>query len=369
MTYRFYVLLSGLLVLLAIGARADANPLQKLLPFKKVDANPNKTYPLTDANGPWMILATVFRGDDAERQAQQLVYELRKRYKLEAYAHVHVFDYTKYGRAWGVNPDGSRSVAWQAREDDVREVAVMVGNYASLDDDRAIDTLKKIKAIEPESLRSEAAKDTQVFADLRQAMYAKKKKGPMGAAFVVTNPLLPPEYFNSAGLDKLVLEMNKEVPHSLLDCPGKFTLKVATFTGTAAIDQIKIRDSSHVRKMGYTLDEAAENAHKLTESLRRQGYEAYEFHEREQSIVTVGNFEIAAVPGPNGRPVTPPEIDRLMRVFGVQVAPNPGNTAMEMPLAEIQRRKQAFPHGWSLLDLHPAVISVPKRPLSAAYLR
>ena len=43
----------------------------------------------------------------------------------------------------------------------------------------------------------------------------------MGSAFVVTNPLLPPEYFNSAGVDKLVLEMNKEVPHSLLECPGK----------------------------------------------------------------------------------------------------------------------------------------------------
>jgi hypothetical protein len=42
---------------------------------------------------------------------------------------------------------------------------------------------------------------------------------------------------------------------------------------------------------------------------------------------------------------------------------------MEMPLAEIQRRKQAFPQGWSLLDLHPTVINVPKRPLSAAYLR
>jgi hypothetical protein len=362
-------LLFGLFVLLALAAQANANPLQKLLPFKKVDANPNKTYPLTDANGPWMILATVFRGDDAERQAGQLVYELRKKYKLDAYTHVQVFDYTKYGRAWSVNSDGSQNVSWKAREDDVREVAVMVGNFSSLDDDRAIDTLKRIKAIEPESLRSEAAKETQVFADLRQAIYSKKKKGPMGAAFVVTNPLLPPEYFNSAGLDKLVLEMNKEVPHSLLDCPGKYTLKVATFTGTAAIDQMKVRDASQVKKMGYTLDEAAENAHKLTESLRRQGYEAFEFHDREQSIVTVGSFEVETVRGSNGQPVTPPQIDRLTRVFGVQVAAAPGNTAMEMPLQEIQRRKQAFPHGWSLLDLHPTVIQVPKRPLSAAYLR
>jgi hypothetical protein len=369
MTYRFCVLLVGLLVSLAFAAPGIANPWQKLLPFKKVEAKANKTYPLTDANGPWMILATVFRGDNAERQAHELVFELRKKYKLEAYTHVHVFDYTKVGRAWGVNPDGTKSVSWQAREDDVKEVAVMVGNFASLDDDRAIDTLKKVKAIEPASLRTDAAKQTQVYSDLRQAMYAKQKKGPMGAAFVVTNPLLPPEYFNSAGLDKLVLEMNKEVPHSLLDCPGKYSLKVATFSGTAAINQQKIRDPAHVKKMGYTLDEAAEDAHKLTEALRRQGYEAYEFHEREQSIVTVGNFEVATVTAPDGRRVPNPQIDRLTKVFGVQVAPNPSNTAMEMPLHEIQRRKQAFPHGWSLLDLHPTVIQVPKRPLSAAYLR
>jgi hypothetical protein len=359
----------GFFVSMTYAAPGKASPWQKLLPFKKVEADPNKTYPLTDANGPWMILATVFRGEDAERQAQQLVYELRKKYKLEAYSHVHVFDYTKYGRTWGVNADGSASVMWQAREDDVKEIAVMVGNFSSLDDDRAIDTLKKVKEIEPQSLRTDEAKSTQVFADLRQAMHTKKKKGPMGAAFVVTNPLLPPEYFNSAGLDKLVLEMNKEVPHSLLDCPGKYSLKVATFTGTAAIDQLKIRDTSHVKKMGYTLDEAAENAHKLTETLRRQGYEAYEFHEREQSIVTVGSFDAASVPGPNGRTMPNPQIDRLMKVFGVQVAPAPGSTAMEMPLHEIKRRKQAFPNGWSLLDLHPMVIQVPKRPLSAAYLR
>ena len=81
----------------------------------------------------------------------------------------------------------------------------------------------------------------------------------MGSAFVVTNPLLPPEFFNSSGLDKLVLDMNKDVPHSLLQCPGAYTLKVATFTGTSIINQRKIRDVSHGKKMEFTLEEAAEN--------------------------------------------------------------------------------------------------------------
>ena len=261
MKIRCCIVLFASLLASGFSLRCEAaTPWQKLLPFKKIDADPNKSYPVTDANGPWMILAMVFHGDEAERQARQLAFELRKKFKLEAYTHVQVFDYTKFGRSWGVNPDGSPTVAWRAHEDDVRQVAVMVGNFASLDDDRATETLKKIKSIEPESLRTEGAKSSQIFADLRQAAHAKKKKGPMGSAFVATNPLLPPEYFNSAGVDKLVLEMNKEVPHSLLKCPGKFTVKVATFTGTAVIDQRKIHDVKLGKKMNHTLEEAAENA-------------------------------------------------------------------------------------------------------------
>ena len=53
----------------------------------------------------------------------------------------------------------------------------------------------------------------------------------MRNAFITTNPLLPDEYFVPKGLDRLVLEMNEPVKYSLLDCPGKYTVKIATFTG------------------------------------------------------------------------------------------------------------------------------------------
>ena len=53
----------------------------------------------------------------------------------------------------------------------------------------------------------------------------------MGGAFMTTNPLLPREYFVPKGIDKFVVDMNKGVKHSLLDCKGKYTVKVATFTG------------------------------------------------------------------------------------------------------------------------------------------
>ena len=35
--------------------------------------------------------------------------------------------------------------------------------------------------------------------------------------------------------------MNKDVPYSLFDCPGKYSVKVATFTGAAEIDPMRIR--------------------------------------------------------------------------------------------------------------------------------
>src|SRR4029079_8728976 len=162
------VYLFATLAVLAVVITCDAEtPWKRLLPFKKIEADPGKDYPITDANGPWIILATVFHGEGAEKQARQLVYELRKKYKLDAYSHVQVFDYTKYGRAWGKNADGSPSVQWQARDSDVKEIAVLVGNFSSLDDDRATETLKKVKTIEPESLGPQNARSSQVFANLR----------------------------------------------------------------------------------------------------------------------------------------------------------------------------------------------------------
>ena len=107
----------------------------------------------------------------------------------------------------------------------------------------------------------------------------------------------------------------------------------------------------------------------LTESLRQQGFEAYEFHDRGQSIVTVGSFDRMSLPGPNGQSVPNPQVQETLRTFGVQVGSVPGNPLMEVPTSEVARRKQQFPRSWKLLDMQPSVIAVPKPPVSAAYLR
>ena len=152
--------------------------------------------------------------------------------------------------------------------------------------------------MQPDALKdadSDANQPLSAFRQLQQPFLAadsdKKIKGPMGHAFIATNPLLPPEFFATKGVDKLVLEMNKDVPNSLLDNKGQYTVKVATFTGAVLLDQKKIEEVEHGKRMASRLAEAAEKAHKLTTALREKGYDAYEFHDRESSIVTVGSFE------------------------------------------------------------------------------
>lgn len=343
-------------------ARA-AKPWEKLLPFKKIDADPEKSYRVTDSNGPWMILATVFRGDNAEQKAHELVLELRKTYKLPAFVHEKVFDYTHQVRGRGFNPDGTPKVMKHAQGEQVKEVAVMVGNYASVDDPDAANTLKKIKTLEPESLKRGA--QSQVFADLRNSAFAKKRKGPMGSAFVAPNPLLPPEYFNTSGVDKLVLEMNKQVPHSLLDCPGKYSVRVATFTGNAVIDQRKIKNGAGV-ELKSRLEQAAEKAHLLTEELRARGEEAYEFHDRTQSIVTVGSFESLEMPTEDGRKTPNPQISRVINAYRPQVATAPG---VELSAKQLVNVKERFTGSTITLDLQPAPVPAPKRSIGAVYQR
>ena len=65
-------------------------------------------------------------------------------------------------------------------------------------------------------------------------------------------------------------------------------------------DEIKaIQDGG--KEMKSELAEAAKKADKLTKALRKKGYEAYQFHDRYASIVTVGSFNSVGTPRADGR--------------------------------------------------------------------
>jgi hypothetical protein len=134
---------------------------------------------------------------------------------------------------------------------------------------------------------------------------------------------LPREYFVPKGVDPFVAKMNQGVEHSLLDNPGHYTVRVATFRGktilqTGATENQETKSFWSRRKADEDnpLIEAAENAHLLTQELRAAGWEAYEFHDRSESIVAIGSFAQIAQRLPDGRVVTLPEAEKIMRTFG-----------------------------------------------------
>jgi hypothetical protein len=253
------------------------------------------------------------------------------------------------------------------RGSELTEVAVMVGNYESVDDPEAQRTLEKLKYTFPECLKLEPSRPTaRNLAGLRliqQALLApgnrKKGKGPMGKAFITTNPLLPKDYFAPKGIDKLVLAMNDGIDYSLLDCPGKYTVQVAHFTGGVLIEQNLIEAVEEGRgRFKSKLDEAGEKAEKLAKALRLKGYEAYVFHDRYASLVTVGSFDSVGVPRRDGRIEINPKIHAIMKTFGAEQQPGtapPGAAVRPKSVVGIP------------LDVQPIPVQVPKRSIASDY--
>ncbi len=366
----------GLAVGLAgwLSSVAGAAPWERLLTVNRIEADPDKEYRLAENNGPWMILACSFSGEGADEQARELVLELRKRYKLPAYLYEKTFDLTKDSPRRGIDRFGEPQKTRYRRGANYEEMAVLVGDYAAIDDPEAQETLRKLKYYDPDCLKLEKGEPTAMnlagFRLIQKYVLApgsdKKKKGPMGHAFITTNPILPDEYFVPKGLDPLVVKANEGVEHCLLDCAGKYTVQVAHFTGKVIIKQEDIAAIESGKKRfqenGEGLAAAAEKAHKLTEALRMKGYEAYEFHDRYASIVTVGSFESVGTPRADGKIEINPQIATIIEQFKAKPSSQglPGQPAGAM----VPRTLAGVP-----FDVQPIPVVVPKRSISGAYVR
>ena len=348
--------------------------------FTGGDADPKAMYPLAEKDGPWLVLATTFRGEGAREDARKLVQELRGSHRLTAFTHEKAFDYTGEQRGMGLNPDGTPKRMRYANEGHVVEVAVLVGDFASAEDPRAQKMLQKVKQLRPQSL--EGTKANRLENDFIQANRdhvggAGAAKPPLHTALLIPNPLLPADYFSRQQIDEFVMEMNADVTHSLLDCPGRYTVRVASFTGAGTFNtgsgqvEPEAEDGSLVDVNRFVdflkgngwkdpqlrgveeesrLVDAADKAHRLTEALRRNGWPAWEFHDRDSSIVCVGNIDQLSVPGPGGRKAPHPEVARIVASLG----PDPAALA----------RGQIMPRAFDgiMLDVQPRPIDVPRPP-------
>ena len=299
--------------------------------------------------------------------------ELRKRYRMEAF--VHRMDFKLDDPNGNVQPLYASPHRHQYemvtenpkayRDGTIKEIAVVVGNFPAIDDPDAQKALQKLKSADPECLHSNQGnaawpdwRSRQASVkDLPQFIERRKQTGPLAHAFITRNPLLPEDYFApKGGLDELVVKMNKNVKHSLLDCPGKYTVQVAHFTGEVIINQNEIRAIETGAKAGpestkQGLADAAEKAHELTEALRIKGYEAYEFHDRYASLVTVGSFDSVGTPRPDGKIEINPQVHQIIEVFRGQAA----NVAGKPEAMHLRSLVGIF------FDVQPIPVEVPKR--------
>lgn len=367
--HRAFTVYLAILAVSTFAGRALAEPTwAKLVPFKKIDADPSKTYEIEENHGPWMIMAASFVGPTADQQAQELVLELRQRFRLEAFTFRHTYDFTKPTEGRGYDRYGGTRRMRYMTNSKFDEIAVLVGHFQSVEDPQLEKTLSLLKHAKPESLDAtkKGGSTSQRLVGLR-SLYTmisnnpdEKTKGPMGSAFVTRNPLLPKEFFVAKGIDPLVVDMNKDLAHSLLRCPGKYTVRVASFRGVDTMKPAEFeRLTTQPRKMAK-IDEAAVKASRLCAALREKGIEAYEFHDRTESIVTIGSFDDVGQPRPDGKTEINPAVHKIMQDYGPVEKAKPGTNQVEM-YARVEKTSNIR------FDPQPIPVEVPRQSIAAAY--
>jgi len=275
---------------------------------RTVEADPNQEYRLTEADGPYLIMATALSGPTARQDAHALVLELRSRHRWHAYVYEKDF-----------SSEANRVLAQtrgRLNRPPETQFAVLIGNFSSLEDNQFRRTLEEVRRTQPEALRGRTSAAAFSF--------------PM--AFGMANPMLPTEHQRGT-VDAFVESINRDSPYSLLRNPRRYTVQIATFTGRGIMGAAEIRAVESGRhafdQEESALEIGARAAAELCRILRERGVEAYEFHDRFSSIVTVGSFDQAGRRLPDGTMVPDPHIQQIIQQFqgqvinGIQCSPQP----------------------------------------------
>ena len=303
-------------------ARAENKLLAKMT--SKIEADPSKVYTLDKVHGPWMVMVASFHeafaksekqmGKSPMEAAQALVLELRQA-KIPAYI------YEVKGQNESVKAQDT--LGREQRMKNLRVVdaiCVVAGNYPTIDAPKAQQTLKFIKQFQPKCLESGID-------------YVKSpgRPGPLSKAFLTPNPLLTNEELQAVqqSADPLLVNLNNGEQFSLYENTGKYTLVIAKFSGKSVnvVNESMEKSENYFTEGGNDLDRAGESACNLVRALRSREplskfdhpnseefaaycrVDAYVWHDRTNSIVTVGSFESP----------TDPKIRKFVELFGPKV--------------------------------------------------
>ena len=346
------------------GAGTLSVPAQGINLFRAVggvEAEPNKEYPLTDSDGLWFIMASKFTGTEARKTANRLVYELRKKYKLPAY----MFRYDNHDDDLRKLGGGNRSYQYLSAPPEV--YAVLIGSFPSADDPALQETLTKVKRTQPESLKNnpESKMVMKEFEMLAQNHKEYAGYGPLGKAHAVPNPMIPKEYFAQKGVvDSFLEKINSDSKFSLLRNPKMYTVRVATFAGKSVMDKDSAGDSKW-NKSSSEFQDAGVKAAALCAALRKQGVEAWEFHDRDCSFVTIGSFDSFGTPNADGTTEMDPEIFKLMEKYKGKIIDAKGGYEAYTANVEIKGKGREKVKMEIPFDIQPVIIMVPQLPANA----
>jgi len=366
----------ALCLLILVGVMSY--PAERASAWSRIEAVKGKQYRLTKRHGPWMIMVASFeeisgaarvKGLSPAQAASQLVFELRKK-GVPAYTFEQRSEIDKVKT---VDRLGRRKLRFRmARQ---ANIAVLAGNYASRDNRIAQRTLKHIKKFQPDFLRDDRD-NTAAKKKLRGGGTLLKlrnggiyqatpgRPGPLSGAFLTINPALSPRDIRDQQRDPLLLKLNSHQELSLLNNRGLYTVIVASFYGTpkTRMGGRKPRGNERNLRLRAALDEAMSNAWELSKALRKarslgydRDYEAYVFHDRYRSVVTIGSFST-----PND-----PRIAQLQKKFGAKVRMANGTTGPKILTAEVftiphRPQPRIGPVKSWFFDPRPALMDVPR---------
>jgi len=309
-----------------------------------IEAIHGKTYTLSGKHGPWMIMVTSLWGSTPEqeqqaaRAADELVYQLRKK-GVPAYVYKQDDQIEEFE---GTDRAGRKRKTKVATQDGM--IAVLAGNYHNTDDKVAKDTLKFIKKFNPKVSVDWQGKHADVPLVLTNA-------------FMTRNPLLSPEELARKQHDPLIVKLNSGIDHSLLENKGKLTLIVASFYGKSQMRPKEFKDFDNMLKRdakreNVSLEQAGRDSWTVMSFLRSKGYDAYVYHERFRSIVTVGAFKSA----------NDPQIARLTYEFKAKEKLNPETkqTGLFAEAINIPSKKKGEPPQMLMMDPVPQLMEVPR---------
>ena len=272
---RFLCALASGLALFLVAGRGVAGP--------RVEADPNKLYPITPDVGPWVISAASYVGPNARQLAREVVFQLRRRDNMPAY----FFDYSEEERRQLQDYTKDR----RGRPGHVRiqdQCGVLIGGFP--DQDSARKMLADVKKLKMPDL------DDKSFDSFVDGTGRIIRVSPFVNAFVTRNPTVPHAQQPNNENDPALKALNANEDFSLLRNKHVWTLLVKGYVGVSSIRPASTSSSFTDKLWGGNkskdvLGAAGATAHNLAEVLKKLGFEAYVLHTRNTSFVTVGGFD------------------------------------------------------------------------------